>query len=83
MKKYRLPVLITVILLVLLKWGWDHRPWRGIVFQGYVEGEYVHMASPVSDRLENPAVPCAGWKIYGNTGFRPIKSHLWPAPATI
>jgi HlyD family secretion protein len=52
MKKYRLPILVGVVLLILLKVGWDHRPWKKVIFQGYVEGEYVHVASPVSGRLE-------------------------------
>lgn len=56
MKKYRVPILAALVLLVLLKFGWDHRPWKKEVFQGYVEGEYVYVASPVSGRLQQLAV---------------------------
>lgn len=56
MKKLRLPVLGTLLFLLLLNWGWDHRPWKETVFQGYVEGEYIHVASPIAGRLEKLAV---------------------------
>jgi HlyD family secretion protein len=56
MKKIRLPLLAAIVLVFLLKWGWDHRPWKELLFQGYVEGEYVYVASPISGRLEKLGV---------------------------
>jgi HlyD family secretion protein len=56
MRKNLTLVVAALVLMVACKWGWDHRPWKKIFFQGYVEGDYVYVASPVAGRLESLGV---------------------------
>ena len=48
-------VALSVCILLIYAGGvfW---PWKSLKFQGYVEGEYIYVASPVAGRLETLAV---------------------------
>ena len=70
MKKYRFQILGGIVFLVLLKIGWDHRPWKKEIFQGYVEGEYVYVATPTAGRLQNLEVHRGDSVVPGQNLFR-------------